>query len=310
MSWLSFVAIAVFFDVFRIFTDNYISDVYFKDRGVVSQKMYYAIGRTLAGIIILFLAGFSFGQFEPSAILALILAGALLSISDIPYYLALAIENSTNLGIFIQLAPVLYLILGWLFLDDTLSLLQLVAIGIVLIGPAIIILASRKRSRKIKIHAALLAFLYVFVGVIGNLIFIKVNGDNLQIPTIIQEIALVFLGSGLADLVIMLFMPKWRKRYFSVRKKSKNKVLVPLTASFVLGIIKSFAYRIALVVAPAVAVASAVSDSAKPVAIFFMGILLTLIWPKFGREKLGKKTILVHLAATIFIVIGIILLRL
>jgi hypothetical protein len=41
-----------------------------------------------------------------------------------------------------------------------------------------------------------------------------------------------------------------------------------------------------------------------------MGLLLTLIWPKFGREKLQKKVILVHFIATILVVIGIVLMQL
>jgi hypothetical protein len=56
--------------------------------------------------------------------------------------------------------------------------------------------------------------------------------------------------------------------------------------------------------------ASAASDSVTPVVIFFMGIVLTLIWPKFGREKLNRKNVLVHLVATMLVVIGIVLLQL
>ena len=92
-------------------------------------------------------------------------------------------------------------------------------------------------------------------------------------------------------------------------KSIKNKVLVPLAASFSVGVIKSFAYRAALIAAPALALASAASDSIEPIVIFFMGLLLTLIWPKFGREKLQKKVILVHLVATILVVIGIVLMQ-
>ena len=51
MSWLIFVAVAVLFDVFRIFTDNYISDVYYRGREVASQKMFSAWGKTIVAII-------------------------------------------------------------------------------------------------------------------------------------------------------------------------------------------------------------------------------------------------------------------
>lgn len=310
MNWLFLVAIATLFDVFRIFTDNYISDVYFKGREVASQKMFSAFGKTISAIIILFLAGFSFAQFDLSTIGMLLLAGFLLSIAEIPYYLSLAIEDSTNIGIFVQLAPILYLIFGWLFLGDTFSATQLLAIGIILIAPILIITTSRKNSRKVKLRAASLACFYVLVTVIGNLVFVNTNADNYDIRILIEEIAFVILGTGLTDLITMLLIPKWRLRYYHVRKKSKNKVLLPLFTSMAAGIIKSLAYRSALVIAPAVALASAASDSVEPILIFFMGIVLTLIWPNFGREKLNRKTVLVHLTATIIVVIGIVLMQL
>ena len=309
MSWLALVAIAVIFDVFRIFTDNYISDVYFKGREVASQKMFSAFGKTIFSIIVLIIAGFSFSEFEPSTIGLLLLAGALSSFAEIFYYIALGIEDSTNLGIFIQLAPILYLILGWLFLGDTFSPLQLVAIAIILLAPLLIVITSRKRSRKVKLHAAFLAFIYILIAVIGNLVFVGANGDNFDTKFLIEEIAITILGTGLTDGFTMLCLPKWRKRYHHVIKKSKRKVLIPLAASMTVGFVKSFAYRAALVAAPAVALASAVADSAEPIVIFFMGVVLTLIWPNFGREKLNKKTVLVHLIATILVVIGIVLMK-
>lgn len=309
MSWLILVAIAVLFDVFRIFTDNYISDVYYKGREVASQKLFSAYAKTIAGVAILIATGFSFSQFDLGTVLLFILSGVLGSIAEVPYYLALGIDDSTNLGIFIQLAPIIYLIFGWFFLGETFSPVQLIAIGIILIAPILIVLTSRKRSRKVKLHAVFLAFLYVLISVTGNVIFVRVNADNLEFSTLIKEIALVILGTGLMDGVIMMALPKWRQRYRRVKKASKGKVIVPLTASFSVGLIKSFAYRAALIAAPALALASAASDSIEPIVIFFMGLLLTLIWPKFGREKLQKKTILVHLISTIIVVIGIVLMQ-
>ena len=86
-------------------------------------------------------------------------------------------------------------------------------------------------------------------------------------------------------------------------------MLRPLSINCLVRVVQQFAYRGALIAAPTVAIASVASDSAEPIVIFFMGLLLTLIWPKFGREKLQRKTVLVHLIATILVVVGIILLQ-
>ena len=236
----------------------------------------------------------------------LFIAGMMSGIAGIPYFKALEIDNSTNLGIFIQLAPILYLVLGWMFLGETISIMQLVAFVVILLAPILIITTTRKKSRKIRIRAVFYAFLYVLIAVSGNLFFVKASSSDLSF---IDELAILLFSKGLANLLIVYCRPKWRKRFLAVAKKSERKVFCPMFINLIVGLVKEYSYRFALIIAPAVALASAVSDSVEPIVIFFMGILLTLIWPKFGREKLDKKTVLVHLVATILVVIDVVLIQ-
>ncbi|MBR3139092.1 EamA family transporter [Candidatus Saccharibacteria bacterium] len=309
MNWLLLVLFATFLDAIRIFIDNYISDTFFKGKLAASQKCLVAIGDILVAIILMAVISFNFGQTEPYIYLITIFAGALYTLGGIPYYKALEIEESTNLGIFVQLAPILYLVLGWAFLGESFSLYQLIAIPVILLAPLIIVLNARKRSRKIKIRAVIYAFLYILFAVIGNLIFVKTNALETNHLGFIGEIAFFYLGMGISNVAIVICMPKWRKRFTSVTKKYKSKLIVPLSINFIFSVIKSVAYRAGLILAPTVALASAASDSAEPIVIFFLGILLTLIWPKFGREKLDRKSIIVHLIATFLVVLGIVLLQ-
>ena len=104
-------------------------------------------------------------------------------------------------------------------------------------------------------------------------------------------------------------MPKWHKRYRAVAQRSHQKVLRPLCFSFAFCVTKDFTQYSAPILAPSVAIASVVADSSKPIVIFIMGLILTALWPKFGREKLTRRSIAIHLIATILIVVGIILLQ-
>ncbi|MBR6505586.1 EamA family transporter [Candidatus Saccharibacteria bacterium] len=307
MSWIIFVIIAVVVTAIVIFIDNYISDVYFKGRDAASQKYFFTFAYLIAGLITLLIFGINFSVASPLTYIIILGSGIIISVANIFYYRALEIDNSTNLGIFIQLAPILYLVFGWMFFGDTISPLQLVAFAVILSAPILIILTARKRSRKVKIRAVLFTFLYVAIAVAGNLLFAKFNNPDINFGT---EIALVFLGKGIGNSIIMLFKPDWRRRFRSVVQSTHKKVLLPLSIDFILNLIKDFTYRSALVLAPSIALASAASDSAEPIVIFFMGLLLTLIWPKFGREKLNRKSVVVHLIATILVVTGIILIQL
>ncbi len=308
MNWLIFVLITILFDSIRIFIDNYASDYYFKGKFAVAQKLFYGYAFIIFSLILIFLMRENLAGAPLFPLLIFFISGFITSLAGIPYYKALELDDSTNLGIFIQLAPVLYLILGWFFLDQSFSPIQLVAFILILSAPVLIVLSTKKRNRNVKIKAVFYSFIYVFIAIIANLIFVKENSTNENL-NFITEMSFVFLGKGIGNLVIIYARPKWRKRFLSVLKSSKKKVLLPLFCSGFFGITKDFTYRAALTLAPSVALASAASDSATPIVIFFMGILLTLIWPKFGREKLDKKTIQVHLIATVLVVIGIVLLQ-
>lgn len=306
MIWLFLVGIATILDSARIFVDNYSSDVYFKGRGSVSQKLFYGYAFIIGAFILAAVTGFDFNANYWLNYLLFFASGLLSGIAGIPYYKALELDDSTNIGIFTQLAPIFYLVIGWFALGENFSPYQLVAFAVIILAPLLIIATTRKRSRKIKIKAVFYALLYVLIAVIGNVIFVKENTPDLNFLT---EILFVFLGKGVSNLIIVYSRPKWRRRFYAVLKSSRKKVLRPLISNSIIGFTKDIMYRQGLILAPSIAVASAASDSAEPIVIFFMGIVLTLIWPKFGREKLDRKTVIIHLIATILVVAGIVLLQ-
>lgn len=306
MSWLAILAIAVISDALRIFIDNYASDYYFKEKGAVSQKIASGLILPIIGIIVLIVNGFNPSAVDPIAIILLLLSGLLGSLAGIPYYRALELDDSTNIGLFFQFSPILYLLLNWLFFGQSFSIMQLIGSIIILGAPLMVVLTAKKRSRKIRIMAATYAFISILFYVASGVLFVQTNTAELGL---FNEISLALIARGLSDLIIIGSRKHWRRRLAKVVKSSRRKVLIPIGASLLMRIIQEFSYRIGLVIAPTVAIASAASDSVEPIVIFFMGLLLTLIWPKFGREKLQKKVILVHLIATILVVIGIVLMQ-
>lgn len=306
MNWLLLIVVDVVADSTRIFIDNYVSDYYFKGKESVAQKLFYGYAYLLIALITAFAFGINFGDVPIVPMVLVFAAGAISSLGGIPYYRALEIENSTSLGIFLQLSPVLYLIAGWFLLDQPFSPLQLLAFSIIIAAPILIVASARKKSRHLELKAVFCSLLNVVAYVASSLIFVKEVADGLDI---VSAIVIILIGKGIGNIGIIYCRPKWRKRYYYVLNKSKRKVVRPMLLNSILGVVADFTYRAALATAPAVALASAISDSSEPIVIFFMGIILTLIWPKFGREKLDKKTVLVHLIATVLVVIGVAILQ-
>lgn len=306
MDWLLCIAIAVFASACGIFIDNYVSDYYFKGREANAQKNFYWLPFLIIGIVCICIAGVNFIDIPFYLYILFILSGATTSIAGIFYYKALEVSDSTDFGIFAQLSPVFYLILGWLFLGQNITTVQFIAFIIIFSAPLLIVMTTKKRSRHLRLKAVLYTTLDILTDAIAALLFVKFNTSDVNFVT---EIGFVFLGKGLGNALIMLAKPKWRKRYRYVVKTSDYKIYFPFIGGVLASLANTFARNMAMVLAPSIAIASSIIDSARPIMIFFLGLLFTLLWPRFGREKMKRKVIAVHLIATILVVLGICLIQ-
>lgn len=308
MLWIILIAIYLLADSSAMFIDNYVSDVYFKGRLSAGQKVFSGWIYLLFAIIVILAVGINLNETSFLTLALITSTGIIASVGSIAYYRALEIDESTDISIFFQLSPVLYLIFGWFLLGERFNPMQFVAFAMILMGPLLIVMGSRKNSRKTKMRTVALVSLYVLLYTISNILFVKINAG----ATIDFRIAMagVFLGKGVGNLSLAyLARPKWAKRWRHVVKKSKGRVYFPMTIDLILCLVKDVTYRLALITAPAVAIASAASDSIEPIVVLVMGVLLTLISPKLGREKLDKKSLIARLVATACVVVGIVVLQ-
>ena len=306
MDWLLCIAIAVLSSSAIVFVDNYISDYHFKGKNASAQKSFFRLTYIIIGIICIIAGGINFGTIPFYFYLIFILSGLINTIASIFYYKALEITDSTDFGIFAQLSPIFYLIFGWLLLGQTITIFHLIAFLIIIIAPILIVMTTKKRSRHLKLKAILFVATNTLIAALSSVVFVKFNTPEINFVT---EMGFLFVGQGIGNTIIILVNPKWKKRYKRITKIHKDKIYYPLFGTLLLNVINKFAQNLALVLAPSVALVSAITDSARPIVIFFFGLLFTLLWPRFGRERLKRRTVLVHLLATILVVIGIYLIK-
>ena len=306
MDWLICIAIAVLSSSAIVFIDNYISDYHFKGKNAAAQKSFFRLPFIIIGAICIITGGINFEIVPFYFYLIFILSGFINTIASIFYYKALEIADSTDFGVFAQLSPIFYLIFGWLLLGQTITIYHLIAFLIIIIAPILIVATTKKRSRHLKLKAILFVTANTLIAAFSSVIFVKFNTPEMNFTT---EMGLLFIGQGIGNVVIILANPKWKKRYKYVAKTNKDKIYYPLFGTLILNIVNKFARNLALVLAPSVALVSAITDSARPIVIFFFGLLFTLLWPRFGRERLKRRTVLAHLLATILVALGIYLIK-
>jgi len=310
MLWLILVIFVAIASSFSTYLDNYITDVHFKGRKPQAQKLFFIPTSLLTCILIALI--FPLQEFPLHATLILIGVGAVNALSNILYYKALVAENSTGVTIFSQLEPLLYLTLGWIFLGQHITGTEALAFMLILLAPLVIIFSASKRTQKLEIRAVTLLATFSALQVAAAIIFVKFAGlDLVAADTNINIFATAFffitLGSLITDLLLAVALKSWRTRFWHVVKKSKHRYLIPAIVNEILFTPAYFAQRFALIIAP-VALVSVTTSALSLIFTFVMGVVLSLIWPAFGREKLKQRTILAHLAAIALIVAGIIIL--
>lgn len=283
-----------------VFFDNYIVDVVFKGKSPLSQKVVYAILEVIAAIIII--AFFEIDPLEPKQFIFIILSGACYALALIPYYQALKYDNAMVSEIFTQAQPIFVLILGLVFLKDTLSLEQFAAFFLILGAGFITIFGKKKREKKTSIKAATWIFVAITIWAFSDL-FIAMSGEEASYITMVFYL---LVGRGIIDVLFMIFRKREREYCFKMLKKSGVKSWGTIIADFVIEMGADAAYCSTLLFAP-IALASVANTSAELISVFIFGLIFTAIWPKFGREKNTKRNVLVHLIATVILVIGIVL---
>lgn len=302
MLWLILAILVALAWSLGSFIDNYNTDVNFKGRLPQAQKVFGAVGYAVTAVVVA--VAFPMVSMEMEVIGLLVLSGALSAVASIPYYNALKSENTTGATIFVQLAPVMYLVAGWLLFAQEIQPLKIMGFFVVLAAPVIVIVSSGRRQKRLEFWAAGLLLMYLLLAVASNLIFLRAKGE--------QDFATAFMwfvaGKALADMVLVACFRSWRVRFSNVLKVRRGKLVVPLVVNQVVYTFAEVGYRMALTLGP-IAIVSVVANASQMIVTFVLGIILTVVWPAFGREKLKRRVVLAHLAATLLAVVGIVLLR-
>ena len=309
--WLIITLLCAVFAALASFFDNSIVDNYFNNSRPQAQKCFFGPFYAIIAILIFVLYPIFSGpsSFSLSSALFIVLSGAILSLSSIPYYFALKSENTTGTAIFFQLTPIFYLVFGALFLGEKISSLQLLAFFVLLFAPLLIIFSARRRGKKLEYKAAAFILVHLLIFTFSYIFFLlaerNASGTGGEIPMVLA-VAFLLSGRAIFDIILILSFKKWRRDFSRIIKKSKRRVLFPLFSSAILWTSEDVMLRIAMILGQ-VAVVSAVESVVRLLAIFLFGLVFTIIWPKFGREKLDKRTVLVHFVAIIIAIFGILL---
>lgn len=291
-------------------TTNHI-DKYLISKGVKNAdfRSLLVVSTVIAGaimsVIYLFVCSFSI-CFDWNSFLILFANSIIVTIAYVLYFKALAREDTTIVAIMFQLIPVFMLFLSPLFLpDQSISTLQLIG-GAVATFAAILVTfePSKKRFNKDKLIVlgmmTLVSIAYAIWFTLQRYVTLDHDFNQTMFWTSVSQFVV--------GVLIYLFLPSFRKAFHKMLRTNGKKII---SLNLVNELLSSFGNIISTAAGmlTSVALVSFVSQSFQPFAVMGIGILITLFFPKIGREVTSKGEIIKRIIAAIICIAGLALIN-
>lgn len=302
MTWFSIALIGPFLYAISNQIDKYLVEKYFKG-GEAGALVIFSALFSIVALPFIFLFGDGIFSLGIKNTVMLTLNGGLNIICLVLYFKALRDDEATVVVPFYQLIPIFGFILGYLILGEVLTLHQMLACLLVIIGIAFL-------SFEIAEGKALFKSRVVGLMTLSSLLF-AVNGVVYKFftlePGFWATIFWEFFGNVVVGTVLFVFFSSYRKQFIAMLKQnSVGSISVNSVNELVFLLAEGFSIY-ATLLAP-IAIVTTINGF-QPVFVFVIGTLMTLLFPKILNESLLKHKLIQKCLAIAIVVIGVILLR-
>ena len=281
--------------------DKFLVDKYFHDSDTTVLMVFTAFLGVLALPVIWF--------FEPKVLALPWLATAVMTVSGILYmgamlfYLrAIQTKEASVIAPLFQANTLFTFLLGLLLLHELPSALQLLGAGLVVLGAIGLSLDKSLHLGSFKPHLVCLMLSATFVLALSSVVFkFFAVHDEFWATTF-----WTFVGEGLFGAAI-LAVPGYRQQFARLFRKNPGAVIGVNAANELINLGGGLGVRYASLLAP-VALVSAISATST-FFVFLFAILLTLFFPRSGREDLSARNVIQKAVGGLLIMAGVVLIE-
>jgi uncharacterized membrane protein len=282
--------------------DKYLVERYFKHGSIAVLMVFTAIIGALA-LPFIWLFQPSVVALDPQS-MAVIAVSGILYMAAIYFYLqALQTEEASTVAPFFQAAGIFGLILGYFVLGEKLSLWQIVGVLLIIAGSILLSFRLGQGPSHLKTRLVILMLTCALAIALSSLIFkFFAVRDEFWTTTFWN-----FAGQALFGVILMLIAAN-RRQFIRMMHTNSGAVLAVNGVNELINLGGNLGVRYTLLLAP-LGVVQAISSTTSFFVLFF-GIILSLFFPKLGREQIGFAGLVQKIIATTFIVAGILLINL
>jgi uncharacterized membrane protein len=297
VSWVVFAFSGPVLWAISVHFDKYLVERFFKQSNVAVLLIFTAFaGVVLLPFIWLFgppVTGTSAGN------IALILCSGILYMGAMLLYLqALQGEEASVVAPYFQAGPLFGYVLAYLVLGETLSARQMAGGLLIIIGALTV---SVRFDRGLRIFKARLAALMLpcgFALALSGLIF-KIFAIEVEFWT---TTFWMFVGEAVFGCVLLL-IPFYRREFAAILRANTAALLSINGSNELINIGGGLGNRYALMFAP-LSLVQAIG-STTTLFVFAFGVVLSLLWPKLGREDLSGRELVQKGIAAVLVAFGV-----
>jgi uncharacterized membrane protein len=213
------------------------------------------------------------------------LNGVLYVLSLLPYLHALHRDDASIVVPLFQITAVFSYAAGLIFLDERLTGLQLFAAALIILGSIALSLEFRQHGYRLKADVLALMVLASLLNALNWLIFKFVAvQENFWVSSFWEYLGFIAFG-----LLAFICIKSWRHEFMAVLRANRRSTLGLVALNEGVSLAAKVATNIASLAAPLALISTL--HGLQPVFVLMFGVLLTLLVPGYGREKLGKRVI-------------------
>ena len=281
--------------------DKFLVDKYFRHSDTAVLIVFTAFMGVLALPVI--------WLFEPKVLALPWLATGVMTVSGILYMAAMLFylraiqsEEASVVAPLFQANTLFTFALGLILLHEMPHWPQILGAAAIIVGAVGLSLDSKLHLGRFKPRLVLLMCAATFVLALSNVVFkVFAIHDEFWSTTF-----WTFVGEGLFGVAI-LAMPKYRKQFVHLFRKNPGAVMGTNAANELINLGGGLGVRFASLLAP-VALVSAISATSTFFVLLF-GILLTIFFPRLGREDLTTRNLVQKAIGGLLIMVGVVLIE-
>jgi drug/metabolite transporter (DMT)-like permease len=297
VSWVVYAFSGPVLWAISVHLDKYLVERFFKHSHVAVMLLFTAF----AGVLLMPFIWL----FQPSVTsagarnIALIVCSGILYMGALLLYLrALQAEEASVVAPYFQAGPLFGYALAYLVLGETLTGRQLTGGILILIGALIVSVRFDQGPRIFKARLAALMLPCGFAMALSGLIF-KIFAIEVEFWT---TTFWMFAGEAVFGCALLL-IPFYRREFMKMLRANTAALLSINGSNELINIGGGLGNRYALMFAP-LSLVQAIG-STTTLFVFAFGVVLSLVWPKLGREDLSGRELLQKGVATVLVAFGV-----